>query len=215
MAITESAAPAAPRISVTTALFNPSYYLAGVQALALGLAVILLTALIGSFGNTHVNGVIDVNIGRSASLWVFFTEGLINWLSVAVLLYAAARLLSRSRHLRAVDIFGTQALARAPMLLAMFASLLPGFQRVAASLHTTEARPALTSIGDNPEFAIWIAVLVFAVLMIVWMVALMYRAYVSAANLRGPGAVASFIVALVAGEIVSKFAIAAVLGRVV
>jgi hypothetical protein len=215
MARSSTASPVVPRISVWTALFNPSYYLAGAEALALGLALILLTAIIGSFGNTHVNGVIDVNIGRPAALWVFFAEGLINWLAVALPLYLAARLLSRSRNLRAVDVFGTQALARAPMLLAMPASLVPGFQRASAGLHTSAARPSLTSIADNPDFAIRIAVLVFAVLMIVWMVTLMYRAYTSACNLKGPRAIASFIVALIVGEIASKFAIASLLGRVV
>jgi hypothetical protein len=206
---------AAPRVSIVTALFNPSYYVAGGTALALGLVFILLTGFVGSFGNTHVNGVLDVNIGQPAALWVFFAEGLINWLAVAVLLYVAGRLLSRSRNVRLVDVFGTQALARAPMLLAMLASLIPAFQRAAASLHTGAPRPALTSLADNPDVIVRMAVLIFAVLMIVWMVALMYRAYASSCNLKGPRAVASFVVALIVGEIVSKFVIAALLGDVI
>jgi hypothetical protein len=204
------------RASLTTLLFNPSYYLAGALALGLGLALMLLTALIGSVGNTHLNGVIDVNIGHRAAPWVFFAEGLIDWLSLAVPLYVAGRFLSRSRNVRALDVFGTQALARAPMLLAMVASLLPGFQRASARLHTglnTEgARPPLASLAENPDVLIRIGVLVFAVLMLVWMVALMYRAYVSACNLKGARAVASFVVAFVVGELLSKAAIFTLLG---
>ena len=204
-----------PRVSITTALFNPSYYLAGGSALLLGLVLILLTAVIGSVSNTHANGVIDVNIGRPVALWVFLAEGLIDWLALAVPLYISGRFLSRSRNLRAVDVFGTQALARAPMLLAMLASLLPGFQRAAASLHTDNVRPALTSLAENPDFVVRIIVLVFAVLMLVWMVALMYRAYAYSCNLKGPRAVASFIVALLVGEVLSKLAIVGLFGDVI
>jgi hypothetical protein len=205
----------APRVSAIKALFNPTYYVAGTSALVLGVVFILLTGFVGSFGNTHLNAVLDVNIGQPAALWVFFAEGLINWLAVAVPLYVAGRLFSRSRNVRLVDVFGTQALARAPMLFAMLASLLPPFPRAAASLHTGAPRPTLASFTNNPDLVARMGVMIFVVLMIVWMVTLMYRAYTSSCNVKGPRAIASFIVALLVGELASKFAIVLLLGDVI
>jgi hypothetical protein len=208
---------AAPRVSVVTALFNPVHYLAGGAALGLGVALILLTAVIGYFGNAHVDGVLDFHVGRPAPLWLFLAEGAVNWLVLAVLLYAAGRLLSRSHHLRAIDVFGTQALARAPYLLAVLASLLPGFQRRNAAM-IENLRRALGQNGapsdvappgaeSGPDLIVYLGVTIFGVLMLAWMVALMYRAYVSSCNLKGMRAIASFIGAVIFAEILSKLII--------
>jgi hypothetical protein len=42
------------------------------------------------------------------------------------------------------------------------------------------------------------------ILIVCWVVFLMYKAYVVSCNLRGPRAVLSFIVAVIAAEILSK-----------
>jgi hypothetical protein len=97
----------------------------------------------------------------------------------------------------------------------MLASLVPGFQRAAASLHTGDGGPRIVSLAESPDRIVWLAVLVFAVLMIVWMVALMYRAYASSCNLKGPRAVVSFTAALIVGEIVSKVVIMGLLGDLI
>ena len=52
-------------------LFNPFRFIAGFQALLIGLAIILLSGFIGSFGNTHFDGVLDVHKGLSAPVWFF------------------------------------------------------------------------------------------------------------------------------------------------
>ncbi len=70
-------------------LFNPFNYVAGGQALVLGLVAILMAGGFGALSNTHFDGVIDVHSGRAAPLWVFLTEGVINWLSLAFVLLIA------------------------------------------------------------------------------------------------------------------------------
>ena len=90
MAASNTVIPAS-RVSVATVLFNPFYYVAGGAALGFGLLAIVLTALIGSFGNAHVDGVLDFHVGRPAPLWMYFGEGIIDWLALAVPLYIAGR----------------------------------------------------------------------------------------------------------------------------
>jgi len=211
---------ATPRFSVSTALLNPSWYVAGGPALGLGLALILLGGLIGSFGSTHFDGVLDYHTGRPAPLWLFLAEGVIDWLALAVLLYTAGRMLSRSHHLRAIDVFGTQALARAPYLLVALTTLLPGYQRsIARSIENLRQIAAgnagsITSMsGNSIDFSVFLAVGLFNLVMLIWMVALMYRAYANSCNLKGTRAVVSFIAAVLVAEIISKVAVIALVPR--
>jgi hypothetical protein len=205
----------APPISVTKPLFNPFYYLAGGPALGVGLALIVLTGVIGFFANTHVDGVLDMHTGREAALWVFLSEGLVNWLLLSILLFIAGKLLSSSSNVRALDIFGTQALARAPYVLASAATLLPGFQRRIAALasiiqgNAGEASAVVPDVPGDP--IVFMLVTTFNLLMLAWMVALMYRAYAYSCNLKGSRAVASFIVVLIVAEFLSKVGVGVLL----
>ena len=97
-------------------LFNPFRFIAGFQALLIGLAIILLSGFIGSFGNTHFDGVLDVHKGLSAPVWFFLIEGLIDWICLVVPLFLFGLIVSRSSF-RIVDVIGTQALARWPYLI--------------------------------------------------------------------------------------------------
>jgi hypothetical protein len=142
---------------------------------------------------------------------------------LALPLYLAGRLLSRSRGLRALDVFGTQALARAPYLLAALATLLPGYQRTNHTLlqilpqlvmSQNGTSSAMEVLAKNPaDFAVFLAVVLFGLLMLIWMVALMVRAYAFSCNLKGPRAVVSFIVVLLIGEVISKIIIGLLTGR--
>ena len=91
--------------------FNPFRFIAGFKALLLGLAIILISAFVGSFSNTHFDGVLDVHTGLEAPLWLFFAEGLINWICMVIPLFFFGLIVSRSSF-RRIDVFGTQALAR-------------------------------------------------------------------------------------------------------
>jgi len=129
-------------------------------------------------------------------------------------------MLSRSHHLRAIDVFGTQALARAPYLLVALTTLLPGYQRsVARSIENLRQIAAgntgsITSISANSiDFSVFLAVSLFNLVMLIWMVALMYRAYANACNIKGTRAVVSFIAAVLIAEIISKVAVIALLPR--
>ena len=65
------------RTDVVTLLFNPFYYIAGSKAMATGIVCSLLTGYIGSFTNSHCDGIFDFHTGIPAPMWVFLSEGLI------------------------------------------------------------------------------------------------------------------------------------------
>jgi hypothetical protein len=213
--------PTAPtqRISVSTALFNPSYYLAGGPALAIGLAVLLATGLIGFFAHTHVDGVLDIHTGREAPMWVHLGESLIDWIAMALPLYIAGRILSKSR-VRAVDVLGTQATARFPYLVATLMTLLPAYQRhlvvVMEQVQRVQNGEGVGAIAASAasqpvdsDLLVFLLVTVFNLLMLAWMIALMYRSYAYTTNMKGARPIVSFIVVLIIAEAVSKIGVQA------
>jgi hypothetical protein len=198
--------------SIRTWLFNPFHYIAGGRALTIGVVIILLAGFIGSLSNSHFDGVLDFHTGAAAPVWVFIFEGLLDWIVLSGLLLLGGKIISRSR-VRALDVLGTQALARSPGLVTVLFALLPGYQRFIGNLSVeyTKTLPDLQSIlGDYIIFII--TVLLVAILMLIWMVMLMYRAYSVSCNVAGSKAIGVFIACLVIGEVISKVLIMAVTG---
>jgi hypothetical protein len=190
-----------PQKKSVTVLFNPFYYIAGAPALGLGLAAILLAGLVGSLGNTHFDGVLDTHSGASAPLWFFLSEGIIDWLCMGVVLWLCGKMISQSAF-RALDLLGTQALARWPTLLIALLTLPPAFQRF------TKELLALLTHGNSQlnifDLVVFAAIVIAMIPLVCWMVALMYRAFSVSCNVTGGKAIGAFIAAIIIAEILSK-----------
>lgn len=194
-------------MKLTQILFHPFHRIAGVQALGLGLVTVIVAGLLGAGQGLHCDGVLDLHVGRSAPWWLFVTEGLIDWLCLALVLLAAGRLVSRSAF-RSIDLIGTQALARWPMLGVALACLTPGFHRF-----NEELLKALTGLKpgeipslptDSPDVFVFACVTLVMLLGTVWMVALMWKSFSLCCNVRGGRAVTAFVLGLLAAEVLSK-----------
>jgi len=194
---------------LTTLLFNPFHYVAGGKALLIGVAAILGIAWLGSLGNIHFDGVLDVHAYLTVfPLWVFLAEGVIACLCMAVVLLIFGKIFAKTSF-RAIDVFGTQALARWP---SVFTSLLMVMS--ADAIHRCTG--VMVQLIKNPEAQIavdWLDVAVMVVVTITvlavtcWMVYLMYKGYSVSCNIKGGRAVGTFIVALIVAEVLSKVAI--------
>ena len=189
----------APQTRTTSAwhlwLFNPFHFLAGGQALAWGLACIALTAWLGGIFDYRFTGVISFQRTAPAPLWYAIAQGLMAWAIPSALLYSGGRLISRSR-VRPIDVFGTQALARAPGLLIALIVVSPPFRDLITALiaqgisHLSIAQLVLLcSVG------------LVLILLLVWMVLLMYRAFAVSCNVAGGRAIVVFIAAIALGEV--------------
>ncbi|MYA24226.1 MAG: hypothetical protein F4Z30_16260 [Gemmatimonadetes bacterium] len=189
----------APHTRTTSAwhlwLFNPFHFLAGGQALAWGLACIALTAWLGGIFDFRFTGVMYFQHTAPAPLWHAIAQGFMVWAIPSALLYIGGRLISRSR-VRPIDVFGTQALARAPWLLIALIAVSPPFRSIAAKLLT---EPFLDLSAWGVAFISLVALVL--ILLLVWMVLLMYRAFAVSCNVAGGRAIAVFIAAIAIGEI--------------
>ena len=194
------------RMSVARWLYNPFVRIGGEQALAIGLGVIVLSGLVAAAGGVRFDGLLDVHPGYTVSFWVPVVEGLVNWSVISALLVLVS-LLVAPRTVRFVDIAGTQALARFPLLLAA-AACVPGPVRDGnAELVAATAEGRMPA----PTAASLVAGLLVSACAI-WMVWLMWKAFAVACNQRGARAVAIFVAAVVAGELATKFLLVGMLG---
>ena len=182
-----------------TWLFNPFHFLAGGPALAWGLACIVLTASLGGAFDYRYTGVLSFQLATPTPIWLAITQGLAAWAVPSVLLYAGGRLLSRGpmrSRVRAIDVFGTQALARAPGLLMALIVVSPPFRDLTNALIYQG-----TSQFSIAQLAVLVAAGTVMVLLLVWIVLLMYRAFAVSCNVAGGRAIAVFIAAIALGEV--------------
>jgi len=191
---------------LTTTLFNPFVYIAGAQALGLGLGAILLAGLIGSLSNTHFDGVLDTHTGLHVPLWVFLAEGLADWLCLSLVLLIFGKIISNTAF-RTIDLLGTQALARWPSLFISLIPLLPAFQRFSHDLVAQLTNPGGTIAYNTPDASIFFAGVTIMLLLLCWEVALMYKSYSVSCNVKGGKAIGTFIAGLLLAEILSKIAL--------
>ena len=161
----------------------------------------LLAGLAGAWGHTHLDGVLDLHSGAAGPLWLFLGEGVMDWLCLSAVLWGCGKIISPSAF-RAVDLFGTQALARWPALGLCLLTLPPAFRRFADELVAQLQQGAFQiNMADAVVFGF---VVVLSLPLLCWMVALMYKSFSVSCNVRGGKAVGMFIGGLLVAEILSK-----------
>ena len=184
-----------------TLLFNPFYYIAGGGALGLGLLAVTLAALIGSCRTLHFDGVLDMHIGAAQPVWFLLLEGLIDWLCLAGVVWVAGKIISGTAF-RAIDVFGTQALARWPTLLMSVLALPPAFRRfsndVLEQLHQGNFN------FSTPDAIVFLAIGLCMIPILCWMIFLMYKAFSVSCNVKGGKAIGTFVGGLIVAEVLSK-----------
>lgn len=191
-------------------LWNPFRTIAGFSALGWGLAILLITGGIAFLSRTHFDGVLDTHLGHAAPLWFFLGEGMINWLSAALFLWIGGTLLTGFGRFRSIDLFGTQALARAPFLLSALICLLPGVGSynekliAMASSGKVMLLPPAGTVGEVTSFS---GAVIVMLLVTIWFVALAWKSFRVSCDVRGWKAICVFIIAIIGAEIVSKIAI--------
>ena len=180
-----------------TWLFNPFKYIAGGKALLLGMGAVLVTAILSMALTVHLDGVIDLHLGRVSPSYIYFIEPLIDWICLLIPLYIFGKSFSVS-HVRLVDMAGTSALARYPMFFAVLVSML-------SPQNIGDPNSFIQQLQTDPALIVHLVITgLFLIPFIVWTVALLYNAYAVSAHLKGPKATWSFIASLFIGEVLSK-----------
>jgi len=180
-------------------LFNPFQYIAGARSLLIGSIILAASASICYFSKIHFNGVVGSQKSDATTpLYFYFLEGLIDWACISLLLYFSGLIFSRSS-IRLVDVFGTQAVARWPMVIAAIIgfgiAVPPGINNMLPKDLVNMITPSM------------IALTLLTLVCIIWMVALMYHAFTVSCNLKGGKATGIFIAAIIIAQIVSSILI--------
>lgn len=175
-------------------LFNPFRTIGGTKALWIGWVIMLITAGVSIYSRCHFDGALDVHVGQNTTEIVYFLEPLINWSVLTLIFYITGLLLSTSA-IRWIDYAGTVALARYPYLLAAL---------IAFALPTIDPE-SLMNIPDMDASTL-VSLMITSILILlvsIWMIMLLYRAFTISGNLRGRRAVWGFIIALLISEIIT------------
>ena len=174
-------------------LINPFIYIAGAKALLWGWAAMLVTAIIGMMSYTHFDGVIDVHTaGKAFSLGYHLLEQLVDWSCATLLFWGAGVLVSKSS-IRLIDVAGTMAFARIPMI---FAAIAGYGIKIPGQLKTVdEITRAITPMV--------IVCSLVSLVFLIWMIAWMYNAFKVSCNIKGGKATVVFIIGLLFSEIIS------------
>ena len=190
----------------STILFNPFEKIAGFKALTTGVSIIVLTGIAGYFANINFDGVLDAHfLLKELSLASHLAEGIVNWLCLSITLLISGLIFSRTKF-RIIDVFGTQAFARWPMLItAILALALP----VSPDLISDYILWKTMGVGEEvvpgaAEIIVLTLFIVVSVALSVLMVILMYKAYSVSFNIKNVRGIISFIAALILAEIASK-----------
>jgi len=188
--------------TLTKWLFQPFDYIAGWPALFIGLVVMAILAIASYFTGVHFDGLLDTHInGQKSSLTYCIIEQVIPWFTFFILLYISGLIFSKTS-IRIIDIAGTTAFARIPVIFQLpvtlcIKMLLP------ADLMDKLAQHQVPDFNPlNIGFILIISV--FGIAALAWEVYLFYKAYSVSCNIKGTKAVISFIVVILIAEILSK-----------
>ncbi len=186
-------------------LFRPFTYIAGVEALGIGLVVMAALSVLGYYSGTCFDGALDIHYeaksGSSLPWLIHLFMQLSGWLSFVLVAWLAARIMSKSSF-RLLDLAGTMAMAKAPLLLAALWGFTPIAHLDLGELNTITMQRMIDALLQNIPA---LMVNLFIVLLpVVWFVILMYNAFSVSTNLKGNRGVEIFFVVLVVAEIISK-----------
>jgi hypothetical protein len=185
-------------------IFNPFKYVAGAKSLILGILIILITAYIGFLSHTHFPDLIAIKSCSDFPVWYFVLQSLSNWLVFSIILYLCAIVVSTSS-IRVIDIFGTQALARFPYLIASFIGFSDSMNKFVKYILWSSLKIGVPNSLSTSSAVIAVSLMILTVLLMIWLIVLMYNAFKVSANLKGTKSIVLFIIVFIVSIILTGY----------
>ncbi len=189
--------------SVLDYLKRPFEYIAGIQALLLGLLFLAVSIFLGVLFNARFDGLLNLHFVQETNISQLVTEQLINFFSLLILFFLIAKIIG-ARQARFIDLAGTLLLAMAPLSIMPILNynelLFTASQGLLEQIQSSQ--PVESSIT-----AIIVVTSLLMVLAIIYMVSLMFQAYKICTNFKGTKLIVSFMVGILSAAILSKFLI--------
>jgi len=184
-------------------ILHPFRYLGGWPSVAVGGAIVLISAFVSSLSGVHFPDVLSVKVGSTISFIDLLKQALVNWTVLATMFYIAGLLFSQTKP-RFVDVAGTLAVARFPYLLASFTGFGGALLEFGNYIIAKQLTPQQVPTISMSVITIAILLLILQIVLTVWMVALMYQAFAVSVNLKGGKCATVFTVTLIVTVIVSN-----------
>ena len=177
-------------------IFNPFTRIAGWQAFWLGLVFLILSGVIGGFGNVIFDGVIDSHLVKEETMLQSFGYLGISMLTLVLVMWIAGLIISKG--FRFIDILGTMTLSKAPFILL---AIVGFFTKM----------PDTNEIMKNPMVILsstsFLLMMILSVPVLVWSITLMYNALKISCGTKGSKLTTAFIIAILGSEAISKLLI--------
>ncbi|HOG20804.1 MAG TPA: YIP1 family protein, partial [Salinivirgaceae bacterium] len=174
-------------------IWNPFIRIAGWQAFGVGIVIVVISAVLASYGNLVFDGAVDAHFGSNVGVAKSLIITGISLFSVVLTMYVVGIIISKN--FRFVDILGTMTLARAPYLLLAVLAPFATF-------------PDIEQILQNPMIVLeYPFIIIFGVIslpVLIWSIALMYNGLKVSTGAKGMKLTVGFIVGILAAEIISK-----------
>jgi hypothetical protein len=182
-------------------VYNPFEFVAGWSAFGIGIVILAITTVVGFFGNMVFYGISAKTIpvitwSLAFSLQALGLAVLISVMCLMALLFA--------KGFRFQDILGTVTLAKYPLLLMAFLSLV--FSKKLAAIDYTRLTNndfAFSDIAFLLVFSLFVLIILF------WSIALLYNAFKVSTNLKGNKCAGLFIATLFISEIIIQLIVLA------
>lgn len=190
-------------------LYNPLAVLGGGNGFLAALVVIVILTGAAMWGGVHLDGALDLHISpERPSTAMVILESLIDWLCLAVLLFAASRLLGGNGGL--AGHFAATGLGRFPMI---FAAIIGSRQLLgAAMLKAITIRPE--EIVVRPQEIITPALIIGGLAIVgfvAWSIVMLVYGFKEVTRLQGGKLAAGFVIGIILAETVSKLVLLTVL----
>lgn len=186
-----------------TRIFNPFIHIAGMKAFLFGLAIAVLSMVLGFIFNARFDGVIDLHYNDAVLIQEVIFDQLNILISVTLCFFIAGKIFAKN-NVRLIDILGTSAFARFPFLVLPFFNINQKMWLISEKMiQSMLTNPE--SIGLETADIVYLIISSFvSLLAIFWYITLLFNAYKVSTNLKSGKLIGSFIGALLLAEIISK-----------
>lgn len=189
-------------------IYNPFERIAGVEALGIGLVVMVLISVVAHYSNVVFPDILGAKISsKEYSFLYLIVQNLGNWIIFSSILLLFGIFAGKS-HIRAIDVFGTQALARIPYLFFSFlgfADFNDTLNKIAEGLQKDGPQSQVVSELPFVGLLFLAGFALLSIAIVIWIIALMYNAFRISTNIKGEKSAFLFVVAILLSMVVSYF----------
>ena len=185
-------------------IFNPFTKIAGLQALAIGLAGMIVAGVIGFYSHTHFDGVLNIHSGLESTIFIHLLWPFVDVLFLGIWFSVFGLILSSSK-VRLIDIFGTQAFAFLPLVPASLLGFSKSIERFTATLMGADPKNIQWDVFPIDDLLMVIAIGLVTVTLTVWSGVWIYNGFKLSANLPHKKVIPVFIIGVLVGMFLPKF----------